>query len=301
MTQKAQTVKEDVGPASKLIAIGHERTCQCKPTHINCLTASGWMKSQIGVWQFSYEKRDMRDKAVHPATFPLALARKVIALFSHEGELVLDPFVGAGTTLVAARDLNRNALGFDLSAQYVKVCEARLAYSTLFNQTQQIAIQADARNIGDYIPLEAVSLICTSPPYANLLNRVRRNLGYRKRDNRQLGKIEQYSQDARDLGTMSLAQYTQAMGDIYERLLPLLRPKAHCVINIADMWRENEYVAIHIALVEELRRRGYELRNIILWDKTNLVNGIGIFGWPSNYIAMGSTYEYLLDFWKPPK
>ena len=52
---------------------------------------------------------------------------------------------------------------------------------------------------------------------------------------------------------------------------------------------------------EELRKRGYELRNIIIWDRTNLVNGIGIFGWPSNYITMGVTFEYLLDFWRPPK
>jgi len=53
------------------------------------------------------------------------------------------------------------------------------------------------------------------------------------------------------------------------------------------------------SLVEELRKRGYELRNIIIWDRTNIVNRIGIFGWPSNYITMGTTFEYLLDFWRP--
>jgi len=62
---------------------------------------------------------------------------------------------------------------------------------------------------------------------------------------------------------------------------------------------KNERITIHIALVEELRKRGYELRNIIIWDRTNIVNKIGIFGWPSNYITMGVTFEYLLDFWKP--
>lgn len=77
--------------------IGKERACQCKPTHINCMEAKDWLKSQIGVWQFFYEKRDVRDKELHPATFPLSLARKVISLFTHEGELVLDPFVGSGT------------------------------------------------------------------------------------------------------------------------------------------------------------------------------------------------------------
>ncbi len=71
------------------------------------------MKSQLGVWQFFYEGRDMREKKVHPATFPIALAKKCIALFTHEGELVLDPFVGSGTTLVAARDIHMRIVALD--------------------------------------------------------------------------------------------------------------------------------------------------------------------------------------------
>ena len=98
-----------------------------------------------------------------------------------------------------------------------------------------------------------------------------------------------------------LKSYTRAMGDIFEGLLPLLKEKAHCVINVPDMWWENQRITIHVSLIEELRKRGYELRNVIIWDRTNVVNGIGIFGWPSNYITMGVTFEYLLDFWKPPK
>ena len=90
------------------------------------------------------------------------------------------------------------------------------------------------------------------------------------------------------------------MGDIYESLLPRLRPRGHCVINVPDMWWENHRITIHISVIDELRKRGYELRNIIIWDRTNIVNRIGIFGWPSNYITMGVTFEYLLDFWRPP-
>ena len=284
------------------LPIGTTKTCDCKPNHLSCLTAKEWVKAQLGVWRFAYEKRDIRDKNLHPATFPIALAKKVISLFTHEGELVVDPFVGSGTTLVAAQDLNRNAVGFDLQEKYIDLCAERLGENNLFNQAQQIAVQDDARHIPHYFAPESVSLIWTSPPYANLLNRKRKNKSRRgdERKNEQFGKVEQYSQDPRDLGTMPLEQYTQAMGDIFEGLLPLLKPKAHCVINVADMWWENRRVTVHIALVEELRKRGYELRNIIIWDRTNIVNRIGIFGWPSNYITMGTTFEYLLDFWRPP-
>lgn len=286
----------------QLLPISYVRTCDCEISHINCLTAKEWIKCQLGVWQVTYEKRDIRDKKIHPATFPISLAKKVIALFTHEGELVLDPFVGSGTTLVAARDLNRNAVGFDLQETYIDLCAKRLGDTQLLlSNSQQVAIQDDALFIDKYFSPGTVSLIWTSPPYANLLNRKRKNKSRRgnERKNEQFGKIEQYSQDDRDLGTMSLENYTLAMGDIFERLLPLLRPRAHCVINVPDMWWENKRVTIHIAIVEELRKRGYELRNTIIWDRTNIVNRIGIFGWPSNYITMGTTFEYLLDFWRP--
>lgn len=278
------------------------RTCACPPNNINCLTAKEWLKSQLGVWQFFYEGRDIRDKTLHPATFPIALAKRVISLFSHEGELVVDPFVGSGTTLVAAQDLNRNALGTDLQPRYVALSESRLKSQDLFrtaDTARQVAICDDALKLPRHLEPKSVSLILTSPPYANLLNRKRRNKSRRDRSNDQLGKVEQYSQDARDLGTMALEDYTRSMGDIFEGLLPFLKPKGHCVINVTDMWWENTRVTIHVALIEEMRRRGFELRNTIIWDRTNIVNRIGIFGWPSNYITMGTTFEYLLDFWRP--
>lgn len=295
------TIREGSSEYQSNIDINFHKSCDCKPTHINCLQAKDWLKSQLGVWKFSFEARDIRDKEVHPATFPISLSKKVIELFTHEGELILDPFVGSGTTLLAANDLNRNALGFDLQEKYISLCATRLHQSGLFNNARQIAIQDDARNIHKYIPDESIKLIWTSPPYANLLNRSRKNKSRRERNNKQLGKIEQYSQDERDLGTMSIEDYTVAMGDIFESLLPLLKYKGHCVINVPDMWWENKRITIHVSLIQELRNRGYELRNVIIWDRTNIVNQIGIFGWPSNYITMGVTFEYLLHFWRPPK
>jgi len=283
------------------LSINYLKKCDCKPSHINCLSAKEWIKNQLGVWRFTFETRDIRDKSIHPATFPIALSKRIIEQFTHRGELVLDPFVGSGTTLVAARDTNRNAVGFDLQEKYIKLCGERLRTNepTLFEDTKQVPIQDEARNIENYFEPETISLIWTSPPYANLLNRKRKNKSRRDRDNSQLGQIEQYSQDPRDLGTMPLDEYTTTMGEIFESLLPLLRYKAHCIINVPDMWWENQRITIHVSLINELRKRGYELRNIIIWDRTNIVNQIGIFGWPSNYITMGVTYEYLLDFWRP--
>ena len=137
------------------------------------MTAKEWIKAQLGVWRFSYEGRDIRDKNRHPATFPISLSRRIIDLFTHEGELVLDPFVGSGTSLVAANDANRNAVGFDLKPEYIDICHQRLSQINMLRPARQVAVQDDARNIQTYLEPDSVSLIWTSPPYANLLNRRR--------------------------------------------------------------------------------------------------------------------------------
>jgi DNA modification methylase len=291
---------------TKNLSIGHEKLCDCSPNHINCMSAKEWIKAQIGVWEFFYESRDMRDKNIHPAVFPIQMAKKVIELFTHKGELILDPFVGVGTTLVAAKDLKRNAVGFDLNPEYIKVSKERLAQVTFDKETQQIAIADDARNVDQYIAPETVKLVFTSPPYANLLNRPRLNKSRRGdlRNNKQFLRVEQYSQDPRDLGTLEIEAYAEEMTKIYKKILPLMKPKAHNVINIPDMWwRDEKYgrrIPIHIHLYHAMQEAGFELRNTIIWNRNNLVNRVGIFGWPSNYITMGTTFEYLLDFWKPP-
>ncbi|MDO8530849.1 MAG: DNA methyltransferase [Dehalococcoidia bacterium] len=285
-----------------MLDIPHQRTCACSENHISCADAKDWIKGQIGVWQFNYEQRDMRDKNVHPATFPIALPKRWIGLLTHRGELVLDPFVGSGSTLVAARDLGRNAVGFDLSQAYVDVATDRLRQIPLVAEGGiQTAVAADARDIPRYLQPDTVDLIVTSPPYANLLNRKRKNKSRRgdERGNGQFLKVEQYSQNPSDLGLLPIDAYQVEMKAIFRGLLPLLKPGAHCIVNVPDMWWENHRITIHIAVIKALTEAGYEFRNTVIWDRTNIVNRVGIFGWPNNYITMGTTFEYLLDFIKP--
>ncbi|MEM2107864.1 MAG: hypothetical protein QXL10_01075 [Candidatus Bathyarchaeia archaeon] len=73
---------------TKPLKIGHDRICSCPESHINCLNAKEWIQSQVAIWEFFYEKRDIRDKNIHPAVFPIGLPKKCIQLFTHQGELV---------------------------------------------------------------------------------------------------------------------------------------------------------------------------------------------------------------------
>lgn len=66
-------------------------------------------------------------KGNHPAVFPLTLATDHIISWSNEGDTILDPFTGSGTTGVAAKNLNRNFIGIELDPAYFKISEQRIA------------------------------------------------------------------------------------------------------------------------------------------------------------------------------
>ena len=67
-----------------------------------------------------------KEKRYHPTQKPLRVMEWIIRNYTKEGELVLDPFAGSGTTLVACKRLNRNYIGFELCDEYVRVCNKRL-------------------------------------------------------------------------------------------------------------------------------------------------------------------------------
>jgi DNA modification methylase len=266
------------------------------------MNRSEWMKSQVAVWEFFYEARDVRDKSIHPATFPISLPKKCIELFTHKGELILDPFSGIGSTLIAAQDIGRNAVGFDLCQKYTDFAQSRITESKR-SECFQFAICDDALNIKNYLESESVALSLSSPPYACILNRKRKNISMRgnKRKSDYYDCVQQYSNNPRDLGTMSPKKFAAELGKIYKKLLPIHKTNAHCVINITDIWWKNKRVPIHLYVITAMQKAGYELRNIIIWDRRNLVNGAAVFGWPSNYITLSTTFEYILDFRRPQK
>jgi len=66
---------------------------------------------------------------LHPTEKPVELMRKIIK--ANEGDLILDPFAGSGSTLVACKQLNRNYIGIEIEPKYYEICRKRLAQSTL--------------------------------------------------------------------------------------------------------------------------------------------------------------------------
>lgn len=77
---------------------------------------------RFNVWDINAEK----SKQNHPAVFPLSLPKDLIKSWSNEGDLILDPFMGSGTTGVACKELNRDFIGIEIDKQYFEIAKERI-------------------------------------------------------------------------------------------------------------------------------------------------------------------------------
>lgn len=81
-------------------------------------------------WKIAHQKRGIETN--HPATFPESLARDHILSWSNEGDIVLDPFSGSGTTAKMARELGRRYIGVEVNPEYCEIAQKRLAQQLLW-------------------------------------------------------------------------------------------------------------------------------------------------------------------------
>lgn len=88
------------------------------------ISSEDFMAATLSVWDIPAESAR---RVGHPAPFPVALPARFIELYTYKGDLVLDPFVGSGSTAVAAVRLGRHFAGYELSSEYCEIAEKRIA------------------------------------------------------------------------------------------------------------------------------------------------------------------------------
>ena len=82
-----------------------------------------FMESTLSIWNINPARAK---KIGHPAPFPIELPQKFINLYTYKNDLILDPFLGSGTTAIAAKLLNRNFVGYEIEEKYIAIANSRL-------------------------------------------------------------------------------------------------------------------------------------------------------------------------------
>ena len=94
---------------------------------ISTIEKDEFMESTLSIWNINPEKAK---KIGHPAPFPVELPKRFINLYSFKDDLVLDPFIGSGTTAVASKILQRNYVGYEINKDYIEIADKRLQAET---------------------------------------------------------------------------------------------------------------------------------------------------------------------------
>jgi site-specific DNA-methyltransferase (adenine-specific) len=86
-----------------------------------------FMSATLSIWEIPPESAK---KIGHPAPFPVALIERLIKLYTYTGDVVLDPFLGSGTSAIAAINASRNFVGYELNEEYVELANNRIKNET---------------------------------------------------------------------------------------------------------------------------------------------------------------------------
>ena len=94
----------------------------------NTISTENFLEFTKSIWTFPAQSAR---KIGHPAPFPIELPYRLIQLYTFEGDIILDPFIGSGQTAIAAIRTNRHYVGYDINEEYVKLAERRIEESLM--------------------------------------------------------------------------------------------------------------------------------------------------------------------------
>jgi site-specific DNA-methyltransferase (adenine-specific) len=112
-----------IAPVEVIVVFYKEKWKKTSGSNISDISKEEFIEWTNGTWSFPGENRK---KVKHPAPFPIELPKRCIKLFSFVGDVVLDPFLGSGTTLIASALLKRNGIGVEIDRNYCELAKKRL-------------------------------------------------------------------------------------------------------------------------------------------------------------------------------
>lgn len=228
---------------------------------------------------WSFPKRG--DWATHDAkwrgNWSPYIPRNIMLRYSLEGDMVLDQFVGGGTTLVEAKLLNRNIIGVDVNETALCRCKEKVDFQHDGANGKVYIRKGDARNL-DFIPDNSIDLICTHPPYANIIK---------------------YSEDiAEDISLLEIKDFLEEMKTVAYESYRVLKKDKFCAILMGDTRKKGHMIPMSFDVMRIFQEAGFTLKELIIKEQHNC-RATGY--WKTNSIKYNFlliAHEYLFVFRK---
>ncbi len=231
------------------------------------------------VWSFPERGRWAGKSGSYRGNWAPQIPRNVILRYSKEGDTVLDPMVGSGTTLIECAITNRKGIGYDINSKVVALAKENIKLSGV-NGIHELHIgQGDARNLKD-VKSESVDLVLTHPPYVDIVK---------------------YSENLE--GDLSLIHHVEKfcaeIRKVADECLRVLKPDHYCAILIGDTRRKQHYIPLAFSVMEEFLKAGFVLKEDIIKQQHNCR---ATSYWASNlkkFNFLLIMHEHLFVFRKP--
>lgn len=227
------------------------------------------------IWAFPDRGKWATHDAKYRGNWSPYIPRNLILRYSTEGDTVLDPFVGGGTTAVEAKLTNRNFIGFDINPEAVELSRKKCEFEFDTTATTQIDV-ADVRKL----PLDknSVDLICAHPPYADIIH---------------------YSENIDgDLSLLKTKEFLFEMGKVADEFYRVLKKDKFCAILMGDTRKKGMVQPLAFETMRIFEMAGFKAKEIIIKEQHNC-KATGY--WKTNSIKFNFlllAHEYLFVFKK---
>jgi len=240
--------------SDKYIDLGERGRLSLK-NKLNDLTGKEWIKFSKS-WFIHSPKRRKDNEILHPAKYPESLVEEFIRFFTKEGEWVFDPFLGTGSTLIAAGNSKRNAVGIEIMKKYFSTAKGRIKEGN-FN-SELIPLLGSSTEIKKVMQKNKIEdkkfdFIITSPPYWNQLERS----SIRQKRRKDKGLDTKYSSNKNDIGNIGdYSEFIEVQGKIFDQIYDISRENAYLVIITNNVYFKGELYPLAFDTATSLTKRG---------------------------------------------
>jgi len=231
------------------------------------------------IWSFPERGDWATHNPKYRGNFAPQIARNIILQYSEKGDIVLDPMVGSGTTLIECKLLHRNGIGIDINPKAAELTKKSLDFNFQTNSKQTV-YQGDVRSLNK-ISNNSIDLICTHPPYLNLVT-------YSD------GKIEG---DFSNISSPNKFCIELEYG--IKEMFRVLKPNHYCAVLIGDTRKGQHFVPLSHMVLQKFLQNSFVLKEEIIKAQHNCTYSKR---WESKAKKFGFyliMHEHLFVFRKP--